>query len=538
MTSYVSYAFTTVDDPKGILGTVANGINDAGQIVGSYVDNNGKSHGFVLSNGVYTTVDVPFFAQTWVTAINNTGAIAGYYSDASGTYGFIYSGGTYTYLSDPDPNNVLDTEITGINDAGQAVGYWSSANGLTHGFQYSSFSQNGTFTPLNNPAGASEMEPGGINNAGQVSGSYHVSTGPQAGGHGFLDSGGSYVTLNEPLYPGPGFATFAQGINNAGQIVGYYNGSGTTGPHGFLYDGSNNYITIDDPLGSSLGQQAIGLNDAGDLVGVYYDSSGNQHGYLARVVGPVFTTLAHAAAGINNLGQIVGSYLDTSGVSYGYLYSGGTYKTLGSKNIVATGINDSDEIVGYSLPTPGNPGSFGFLEKGGSFSVIKDPSATGDTFAMGINNAEQIVGYYKNGSGVHGFLDSGGAYKTSRRSQRHGRYVCNWHQRLGPDRGLLLQQQRCPWLFIQRRRLYDSGRSPDHQRDVRIGHQRCGRHCRPLLRRQHARTASSTAEASIPLSTIPRPSASALHRASTMPARSSACSTRAKRTSAASSRIW
>jgi probable HAF family extracellular repeat protein len=162
-------------------------------------------------------------------------------------------------------------------------------------------------------------------------------------------------------------------------------------------------------LSSSLGQQVNGLNDAGDLVGYYNDSSNHQHGYLAHVVGPVFTTLDHRAAGINNLGQIVGSYVDTYGVSYGYLYSGGTYKTLGQKNIVATGINDAGDIVGYSITTAG---TFGFLDKGGTFSLLKDPSATGNTYAIGINDAGQIVGYYNNNSGVHGFLDSGGGYKT------------------------------------------------------------------------------------------------------------------------------
>jgi probable HAF family extracellular repeat protein len=403
----VTYAFTTLDVPNSI-NTEALGINDAGKIVGDYMDANSHTHGFVFSNGVYTTVNVPGAFSTSVTAINNTGAIAGYYVDGNlSTHGFIYSGGSYTFLSDPDPNNIGDTEITGINDAGQVVGEWNDGTNH-HGFLYS----NGTYTPLNGPSNASAMHPGGINNAGEISGTYvDLNFGsPQAGSHGFLDSGGSYVTLNEPLAFGPPFCTFEQGINNAGQTVGSYIDSGGNTYHGFLYDGSNNYITIDDPLASSqYAQQANGVNDAGDIVGFYYDSSGYSHGYLAQVVGPVFTTLDHRAAGINNLGQIVGSYVDTYGVSYSYLYSGGTYKTLGQKNIVATGINDAGDIVGYSITTAG---TFGFLDKGGTLSLLKDPSATGNTYAMGINKTGQIVGYYNNNSGVHGFLDSGGGYKT------------------------------------------------------------------------------------------------------------------------------
>ena len=37
--------------------------------------------------------------------------------------------------------------------------------------------------------------------------------------HGFLLSGGTYTTLDDPLGVG---STYATGINNAGQIVGYF----------------------------------------------------------------------------------------------------------------------------------------------------------------------------------------------------------------------------------------------------------------------------------------------------------------------------
>ena len=37
--------------------TFANGINDSGQIVGEYYDAGGTQHGFLLDNGIYTTLD-------------------------------------------------------------------------------------------------------------------------------------------------------------------------------------------------------------------------------------------------------------------------------------------------------------------------------------------------------------------------------------------------------------------------------------------------------------------------------------------------
>src|SRR5215510_9927254 len=47
-----AYTFTTIDFP-GSSGTIAKGINDAGQIVGSF---NGDAHGFLASGGSFTQI--------------------------------------------------------------------------------------------------------------------------------------------------------------------------------------------------------------------------------------------------------------------------------------------------------------------------------------------------------------------------------------------------------------------------------------------------------------------------------------------------
>jgi len=49
--------YTQIDVP-GATTTVIQGINAAGDVVGSYNDSNG-SHGFLLSSGVFTTIDYP-----------------------------------------------------------------------------------------------------------------------------------------------------------------------------------------------------------------------------------------------------------------------------------------------------------------------------------------------------------------------------------------------------------------------------------------------------------------------------------------------
>jgi hypothetical protein len=69
------YVFTTLE------GVLAGGINDAGQVVGSYDFPQG---GFLYSGGTYTPIKVPNSANTIVSGINNAGEIVGLYASTSG----------------------------------------------------------------------------------------------------------------------------------------------------------------------------------------------------------------------------------------------------------------------------------------------------------------------------------------------------------------------------------------------------------------------------------------------------------------------
>ena len=73
-----------------------------------------------------------------------------------------------------------------------------------------------TFTAIDVP-GANSTFASGINDRGQIVGSYIDAT----GGHGFLEKAGTFRPINVPFdFGGLGFDTFASGINNRGQIVG------------------------------------------------------------------------------------------------------------------------------------------------------------------------------------------------------------------------------------------------------------------------------------------------------------------------------
>jgi probable HAF family extracellular repeat protein len=63
--------------------------------VGVYRDAAG-THGFLLDNGMYTTLDMPGSTNTVATGINDAGQIVGSYVDANGQHGFLLDNGSYT----------------------------------------------------------------------------------------------------------------------------------------------------------------------------------------------------------------------------------------------------------------------------------------------------------------------------------------------------------------------------------------------------------------------------------------------------------
>src|SRR5262245_38579458 len=71
----------------------------------------------------YTTLDVPGASHTGDQGNHDAGQIVGYYNDAGDiAHGFLLSGGSYTTLNVPGEAIHLDGPNRRINDAGQVVG--------------------------------------------------------------------------------------------------------------------------------------------------------------------------------------------------------------------------------------------------------------------------------------------------------------------------------------------------------------------------------------------------------------------------------
>jgi len=91
-------AFTTIDVPGASL-TYVSGINPDGDIVGQYVNATGD-HSFLLSKGAFTTIDVPGAYSTGAFAINPEGNIVGLYIKDTRVQGFLLSKGAFTTIDD------------------------------------------------------------------------------------------------------------------------------------------------------------------------------------------------------------------------------------------------------------------------------------------------------------------------------------------------------------------------------------------------------------------------------------------------------
>jgi uncharacterized membrane protein len=121
-------SISTIDVP-GASSSGAFHINDVGQIVGGFGTGSfptGPYHGFLLSGGSYTQLDLPgTVSGTTASGINASGQIVGSWGGITGL-GFLLTGGTYTTIKSGLGLVPEGTWASGINDSGQIVGGFSA----------------------------------------------------------------------------------------------------------------------------------------------------------------------------------------------------------------------------------------------------------------------------------------------------------------------------------------------------------------------------------------------------------------------------
>lgn len=278
----------------------------------------------------FNVVDVPGASSTTINSINDSGDVAGSFGDLANTlHAFVRISGVYQTIDEPNYLGLAcqgsgDEAATGINNNSQVVGVYDRAN-----FPVSGGCQTGSFKPVgflfvNNTsqdidnASYSSVSPNSFNDAGNIVGNYKIPSGRFQTTHAFLLKSDEFTNIDPP----GATAAWATGINNSGQIVGYYSDS-SFNTHGFLLSGGA-YTTIDFP--GATGTLLVGINNAGMAVGNYS---------IANQSNPIFVFDSRTPQGPNAFQSFtppVGSVLTPSA------------------------INDADQIVGYDFDQDGSHG--------------------------------------------------------------------------------------------------------------------------------------------------------------------------------------
>jgi uncharacterized membrane protein len=204
-------------------------------------------------------------------------------------------------------------------------------------------------------------------------------------------------------YPGARLTT-VNGLNNSNTIVGSYFDSNDS-VHGFVY--RRGKFTAVNVAGATA-TEVLGINDYGDIVGVYQlPGPLNFHGFLRH--NGEFTTIdspraqfGTTAFAINRDGTVVGSYDD----AHGFIYSPGKYRTLDAPrlqgepaNTQLNGINNLGWIAGQVF-TGGN--WRGFWIAGNDWDFL-EPRGASDNQVTGINGRGDVVGCHDATSGFISF---------------------------------------------------------------------------------------------------------------------------------------
>src|SRR5262245_19983159 len=223
---------------------------------------------------------------------------------------------------------------------------------------------------------------------------------------------GSIEVITTFDYPGVGNNTLPQKINERGDIVGVFiDSSGVTRGFVRFSDGSFSDPIVDpnDTVGFTEGR---GINNSRTVVGDYATSDGNLHGFFLSggtftgfdVPGAVFT----AVLSINNPGDFTGTFVDASGIQEAFVSVGGTltsFSVPGAPNTLAYDITDSKRlVVGYYIDGSGILHGY-YRDSDGTLHFPIDPTGSVGTILFGDNNRNWVVGRYPDASGVtHGLF--------------------------------------------------------------------------------------------------------------------------------------
>jgi hypothetical protein len=286
-----------------------------------------------------------------------------------------------------------------------------------------------SYAPINVP-GAVATEARGINNNNEIVGFYKTVACqdpdikvPSCPTKGFKYVNGSYIKLMVPNST----ATAILGVNDLGDLVGFYTKSDGS-KHGFIWFHTNVVKTIDHPnLPSGTSTIPFGINKAGTVVGgiwVVNPSFGTLPDGGWVWVNGTFSTMqpfdkssaapcCWSVNSIANSGVIAGQVFQAD--HHQAFYKAGTDEDFfmnppSGRDTFGLGVNSGNDMVGYSAGgwfaknIEANEGTSDSTETAPSFITVKFPNSTSTT-PFGVNNLRAVVGAYTDSSGKqHGFM--------------------------------------------------------------------------------------------------------------------------------------
>jgi probable HAF family extracellular repeat protein len=213
----------------------------------------------------------------------------------------------------------------GINNSRSVVGLFEANDGTIHCFQWT---KQGGSVDLGFMAGGDFCQPFGINNAGQITGEASITIGgAERLPHAFIYSGGAFQDLG--ILRG-GDRSQGLSINRFGDVAGRASVPPLDGMHFHATAWIDGRIVDLDPHGKYVDSVATGINTGGELVGTVRLDSGEQRAVRFLYRAPHGVLLQNEvlnldgwkleqAEGINEMGDIVGVGTAPDGLPHGFL---------------------------------------------------------------------------------------------------------------------------------------------------------------------------------------------------------------------------
>jgi probable HAF family extracellular repeat protein len=267
------------------------------------------------------------------------------------------------HIVDLGPLSGTFANVTGVNSTAEVVG--QTLNPSSNEYQGFLIDSNGVQHNVGPLTGFTESFASGLNDAGEVVGfSQNAPEGINYPEEAFLDNHGTLTDLGTL----GGNVSVATSVSASGQVVGY---STTTSGNYLLQDGFiwRPGVGMQDlgalTAGGSSG--ALAINDAGDVVG-YSTTSVNE----TTPPSPTDAVLWSQGGPPQNLRTLPG---------------GGSSE--------ATGINASDQVVGYStISMSANSPNHAFLwSQANGMQDLGTLTGYTDSYAAAINSSGEVVGY-------------------------------------------------------------------------------------------------------------------------------------------------